>query len=89
MRENLSRSLMQSVTSVKEENKSQIVHLNDEIDNRDKIIKELQSKLAEAVREINDGAAMIEKLQASAKRYTLYFNCYPCINCDKTNIVWF
>lgn len=68
MRENLSRSLLQSVTSVKEENKSQIVHLNDEIDNRDKIIKELQSKLAEAVREINDGAAMIEKLQASAKR---------------------
>lgn len=59
---------MQSVTSVKEENKSQIVYLNEEISNRDKIITELQSKLSEAVTEINEGSAIIEKLQASRKK---------------------
>ncbi|XP_035723608.1 centrosomal protein of 290 kDa-like isoform X1 [Vespa mandarinia] len=68
LRENLSQSLLQSVTSVKEENKSQIVYLNEEIGNRDKIITELQSKLSEAVTEINEGAAIIEKLQASTKK---------------------
>nr|XP_050862423.1 centrosomal protein of 290 kDa isoform X1 [Vespula vulgaris] len=68
LRENLSQSLLQSVTSVKEENKSQIVYLNEEISNRDKIITELQSKLSEAVTEINEGSAIIEKLQASTKK---------------------
>ncbi|KAL2711712.1 centrosomal protein of 290 kDa-like isoform X1 [Vespula squamosa] len=68
LRENLSQSLLQSVTSVKEENKSQIVYLNEEISNRDKIITELQSKLSEAVTEINEGTTIIEKLQTSAKK---------------------
>ncbi|KAK2580640.1 hypothetical protein KPH14_007746 [Odynerus spinipes] len=68
LRENLSQSLLQSVTSVKEENRSQIIHLSEEITNRDKIIAKLQSKLSEAVIEINEGAAIIEKLQANTKR---------------------
>ncbi|XP_015188923.1 PREDICTED: centrosomal protein of 290 kDa isoform X2 [Polistes dominula] len=69
LKDNLSQSLLQSVTSVKEDNnKSQIVYLNEEISNRDKIITELQSKLSEAIVEINEGAAIIEKLQANSKK---------------------
>lgn len=63
LKESLSRSLMQSITSVKEENKTQIIYLNDEIARRDAIIVELQSKLSEAVVEINESAALIEKLK--------------------------
>lgn len=63
LKESLSQSLMQSVSSVKEENKSQIIHLNDEIDRRDAIIMELQTKLSEAVIEINESATLIEKLK--------------------------
>ncbi|KAK2587709.1 hypothetical protein KPH14_003822 [Odynerus spinipes] len=68
LKENLSQSLLQTATSVKEENRSQIVHLNEEITNRDKIIAELQSKLSEAVIEINEGAVIIENLQANKKK---------------------
>lgn len=63
MKENLSQSLMQSVTSVKEENKSEIIHLNDEIVRRDAIIVELQTKLSEATVEINESATLIDKLK--------------------------
>ncbi|XP_028048311.1 centrosomal protein of 290 kDa isoform X2 [Monomorium pharaonis] len=63
LKESLSRSLKQSITSVKEENKTQIVYLNDEIARRDAIIVELQTKLSEAVVEINESAALIEKLK--------------------------
>ncbi|XP_011049830.1 PREDICTED: centrosomal protein of 290 kDa [Acromyrmex echinatior] len=63
LKESLSHSLMQSITSVKEENKTQIVQLNDEIVRRDAIIAELQTKLSEAVVEINESAALIEKLK--------------------------
>lgn len=66
LKESLSHSLMQSITSVKEENKTQIVHLNDEITRRDTIIAELQTKLSEAVVEINESAALIEKLKGEA-----------------------
>ncbi|XP_014607132.1 PREDICTED: centrosomal protein of 290 kDa isoform X1 [Polistes canadensis] len=68
LRDNLSQSLLQSVTLVKEDNKSQIVYLNEEISNRDKIIAELQSKLSEAIVEINEEAGIIEKLQANTKK---------------------
>ncbi|KAG5322462.1 CE290 protein, partial [Pseudoatta argentina] len=63
LKESLSHSLMQSITSVKEENKTQIVQLNDEIVRRDTNIAELQTKLSEAVVEINESAALIEKLK--------------------------
>ncbi|XP_018356859.1 PREDICTED: centrosomal protein of 290 kDa-like [Trachymyrmex septentrionalis] len=63
LKENLSHSLMQSITSAKKENKTQIVQLNDEIVHRDAIITELQTKLSEAVVEINESAALIEKLK--------------------------
>ncbi|XP_014478395.1 PREDICTED: centrosomal protein of 290 kDa isoform X2 [Dinoponera quadriceps] len=63
LKENLSQSLRQSVTSVKEENKSEIIHLNDEIVRRDAIIIELQAKLSEAVVEINESATLIDKLK--------------------------
>ncbi|XP_029158200.1 centrosomal protein of 290 kDa-like [Nylanderia fulva] len=64
LKENVSQSLMHSVTSVQEENKSQIIHLNDEITRRDAIIVELQTKLSDAIVEINESAALIEKLKA-------------------------
>lgn len=63
LKESLSHSLMQSITSVKEENKTQIIYLSDEITRRDAIIIELQTKLSEAVVEINESAALIEKLK--------------------------
>ncbi|XP_032687965.1 centrosomal protein of 290 kDa-like isoform X2 [Odontomachus brunneus] len=63
LKESLSQSLMQSVTSVKEENKSEIIHLNDEIIRRDAIIVELKTKLSEAVVEINESATLIDKLK--------------------------
>ncbi|XP_011701872.1 PREDICTED: centrosomal protein of 290 kDa isoform X2 [Wasmannia auropunctata] len=66
LKESLSHSLMQSITSAKEENKTQIVHLNDEIARRDTVIAELQTKLSEAVVEINESAALIEKLKGEA-----------------------
>lgn len=64
LKQSVSQSLMQSVTSAKEENKSQIIHLNDEITRRDAIIVELQTKLSDAIVEINESAALIEKLKA-------------------------
>lgn len=66
LKKSVSQSLMQSVTSAKEENKSQIIHLNDEIARRDAIIVELQTKLSDAILEINESAALIEKLKAQA-----------------------
>ncbi|XP_043248630.1 centrosomal protein of 290 kDa [Colletes gigas] len=68
LQENLSQSVMQSVTSVKEQNKSEIVHLNEELELRDKIMTELKTKLSEAVDEINEGATLIEKLKADAQK---------------------
>ena len=69
LREHLSQSLVQSVASVKEQNKSEIVHLNEQIDHRDKIILELKAKLSEATVEINESAALIEKLKTDAQKY--------------------
>lgn len=66
LKKSVSKSLMQSVTSAKRENKSQIIHLNDEIARRDAIIVELQTKLSDAILEINESAALIEKLKAQA-----------------------
>lgn len=67
LKENLSQSLVQSVTSVKEENKSQVTHLSNEIARRDAIIVELQAKLSEAVVEINESVTLIEKLKREAQ----------------------
>ena len=69
LREHLSQSLVQSVASVKEQNKSEIVHLNEQLDHRDKIILELKTKLSEATVEINESAALIEKLKIDAQKY--------------------
>ncbi|XP_020710825.2 centrosomal protein of 290 kDa isoform X2 [Athalia rosae] len=68
LKENLSQSLMQSLTSVREENKSQIVHLNQIINQRDQTIERLQSKLSEAVAEMNETTILIEKLKADAQK---------------------
>jgi len=78
LKENLSHSLMQSITSVKEENKTQIVQLNDEIIRRDAIIAELQTKLSEAVVEINESAALIEKLKGETHGYIVFYICPIC-----------
>jgi len=75
LKESLSHSLMQSITSVKEENKTQIVQLNDEIIRRDAIIAELQTKLSEAVVEINESAALIEKLKGETHGYIIFYIC--------------
>jgi len=75
LKESLSHSLMQSITSVKEENKIQIVHLNDEIAHRDEIINELQTKLSEAVVEINESAALIEKLKGETHELGIFSTC--------------
>ncbi|XP_076389728.1 centrosomal protein 290kDa [Megachile rotundata] len=68
LKETLSQSLVQSVVSVQEQSKSEIVHLNEEIDRRDKLIEELKTKLSEATIEINEGAAVIEKLKEDAQK---------------------
>ncbi|XP_017893114.1 centrosomal protein of 290 kDa [Ceratina calcarata] len=68
LKENLSQSVLHSVTSVKEQSKSEIIRLNEEIDCRDKIINELKTKLSEATVEINESASLIEKLKADAKK---------------------
>lgn len=69
LKENLSQSLVQSVVSVKEQNKSEIIYLNEQIDYRDKIIVELKTKLTEATVEINESATLIEKLKIDAQKY--------------------
>lgn len=69
LKENLSQSLVQSVVSAKEQNKSEIIYLNEQIDHRDKIIVELKTKLTEATIEINESATLIEKLKIDAQKY--------------------
>lgn len=69
LKENLSQSLVQSVVSAKEQNKSEIIYLNEQIDYRDKIIVELKTKLTEATVEINESATLIEKLKIDAQKY--------------------
>ena len=78
LKENLSHSLMQSITSAKKENKTQIVQLNDEIVHRDAIITELQTKLSEAVVEINESAALIEKLKGETHGHVIFYICPIC-----------
>ncbi|XP_076288209.1 centrosomal protein 290kDa [Lasioglossum baleicum] len=68
LQENLSQSVMQSIVTVQEQDKSEIVRLNGEIDCRDKIITELTTKLQEAAVEINESAALIEKLKTDAQK---------------------
>ncbi|CAK9795503.1 Centrosomal protein of 290 kDa [Anthophora quadrimaculata] len=68
LRETLSQSVVQSVTTAKEQSKSEIIHLNEEIDRRDKIIIELKTKLSEATDEINESATFIEKLKADIQK---------------------
>lgn len=65
----MSQSFVQSVASVKEQSKSEIVYLNEEIDRRDKLINELKTKLSEATDEINESATVIGKLKANAQKY--------------------
>lgn len=69
LRENLSESVVQSVATAKEQSKSEIIYLNEQIDNRDKIIIELKTKLSEATVEINESASLIEKLKTDAQKY--------------------
>ncbi|XP_015607794.1 centrosomal protein of 290 kDa isoform X2 [Cephus cinctus] len=68
LKEDLSQSMIQSVTSVREQSKSQIIYLNEELDQRDKTIMELQAKLAEAVTEINESAEVIEKMKVDMRK---------------------
>ncbi|XP_046435026.1 centrosomal protein of 290 kDa [Neodiprion fabricii] len=69
LRENLSQSMIHSLTSIRDENKSQVVHLNEIIKQRDQAIEELQNKLSEAVTEMNESTILIEKLKADAQRF--------------------
>ena len=66
LRENLAHTLQQS-TFIKGQTSPQIESLNEEIDHRDKVIAELQTKLSEAVTEINEGCLVIEKLKTTVK----------------------
>ncbi|CAL7934044.1 unnamed protein product [Xylocopa violacea] len=68
LRESLSQSFIQTVNSTKEQSKSEIIRLNEEIDRRDKIIDELKTKLSEATIEINESANIIEKLKADVQK---------------------
>ncbi|OAD55251.1 hypothetical protein WN48_05217 [Eufriesea mexicana] len=68
LRENLSESVVQSITTAKEQSKSEIIYLNEQIDHRDKIIIELKTKLSEATVEINESATLIEKLKTDAQK---------------------
>ncbi|CAG5073805.1 Similar to cep290: Centrosomal protein cep290 (Drosophila melanogaster) [Cotesia congregata] len=66
LKEQLSQSLISPSTS--RNVTAEIVYLNEEIDKRDKIIEELKFKLGEAAAEINDSAAVIEKLNGDLKK---------------------
>ena len=68
LRGDLSQALVQSVTSVRQQNESLIVQLNEEIRDRDRIIVDLETKLLEAAQEINRGANLIEKLKTDGKK---------------------
>ncbi|KOC58823.1 Centrosomal protein of 290 kDa [Habropoda laboriosa] len=68
LRETLSHSVVQSAASAKEQSKSEIIHLNEEIDRRDKVIAELKTKLSEATDEINESATLIEKLKRGMQK---------------------
>lgn len=68
LKENLSQFLAQSCTSIKEENKSQINYLSDEITRRDTIITELKAKLSEAVSEMDTSGILIEKLKGEIRK---------------------
>lgn len=58
---------MQTSTTHKNKKSSKIESLSEEIDHRDKIILELQSKLSEAVTEINESCSVIEKLKTDSQ----------------------
>ncbi|KAF7992720.1 hypothetical protein HCN44_005064 [Aphidius gifuensis] len=47
---------------------TQIANLNEEIETRDKIILEFESKISEATIELNESATLIEQLKADAKK---------------------
>lgn len=66
LKEQLSQSLISPSTN--RNVTAEIVYLNEEIDKRDKIIEELKFKLGEAATEINDSAAVIEKLNGDLKK---------------------
>lgn len=69
MKKELSHALTQSVTSVAEQYKAEIVNLNEEIEESKKIIVDLQEKLLEAAAELHESAGLIEKLNNDAKKY--------------------
>ncbi|XP_015122531.1 centrosomal protein cep290 [Diachasma alloeum] len=52
----------------REHQTSQIVYLNEEIEKRDTVISELEAKLLEAARELNESAAVMEELKRSNKK---------------------
>lgn len=55
--------------SPEEGNHEEIERLIQDIDRRDEIIAELQSKLSEAVVEINESSLLIEKFKSDTKTY--------------------
>ncbi|XP_043474631.1 centrosomal protein of 290 kDa isoform X2 [Leptopilina heterotoma] len=67
LKENLSQTRMQTPTTHKSKKSSKIESLSEEIDHRDKIILELQTKLSEAVTEINESCSVIEKLKTDSQ----------------------
>ncbi|XP_012276740.1 centrosomal protein of 290 kDa [Orussus abietinus] len=67
LKEDLAQSSVHSHTFINEQNSSEIVQLNEEIQLKDATIEELRGKLSEAVDELNESAAVIEKFKTSAK----------------------
>lgn len=68
LKEQLTRSFLHPKSSLNLQNTSQLVYLNEEIDKRDRIINELESKLQEATIEMNVSAELIEKMKIDAKK---------------------
>lgn len=62
LKEKLSDSLVESVKE------KQDTRLNDELLHKDTIIKELQNNLAQAAREMNESATLMEQLKADTKK---------------------
>lgn len=68
LKQQLSQALTQTMVAAREQNKCELVNLNEEIDRRDQVIREFQLKLKEATEEINLSTEHIQKLKEQLKR---------------------
>ncbi|XP_063976076.1 centrosomal protein Cep290 [Diachasmimorpha longicaudata] len=68
LKEQVSHSRIHSSTGMREPQTSQIVYLNEEIERRDAAIGDLEVKLLEAAKDLNESAGVIEELKRSNKK---------------------